>query len=591
MIKSIRPQYRLLLLFTVTLAVYCSSLIEITLKPNSVGIDDHGLLQYLLNHRLTFHDLFFVHNSGKYFRPFLGLTYLIDQRLWGEMVFGYRLINVLLHACNALFAYLIGRLLLQSEPDREAISLASSVLFAVHPLAVESVAWISGRTDLLATFFALIAVYLYLSAHDKNAFYMLPASLVCTMASFFSKETGIIPIILIMAWDLYYRKHFIFPKLKFAPIFTLLLVSAGIFYFVMRYHALSARDMSMEIIKAHIFSIDFSAINLFFASYGFYFKKFLIPFPMQFAIDSINVFIYRFFGSVVISLFAVTAFFPRLVRYHFLYFWALIGLLPAAIVSFTDIAWTSWAERYLYFSLVPLSFAGGTFFVKIANSGLVFARRISLFFAVVVVIIFAATSVQRSHIWNNDLALAGDTFEKAPLFVPASVAYARSLEKTGRREEAEKQLHQAEFLPGPKHQVFYNLGLISMRKGNYTIAEEYLLHALSDAREDRKLRLMGPYVKKTIYMSLSNLKIKQSSLYTDTRAKDRYYKKAAGYLVDAYREEPTDSFLLYNIGKLYLLMKNKAEARKYFEEFIKKSNDDIYRQTAEKLLQKIADSV
>ncbi len=588
MIKSIQPKYILLLLFTATVGIYCSSLIEITLKPAVIGIDDRGLMHYLLNHKLTFHDIFCVSNPGKYYRPFLGLTFLIDQRLWGETIFGYRLTNVLIHTSNTLLAFLIGRTLFKIHPHRNKISFLATLLFTVHPMAVESVAWISGRTDLLATFWSLLAFYLYLSANYKNALWIVPLSLLCALAAALSKEMGIIIFILIIGWEVYYRKYFYFLKIKFASIFVALILSGGLLYFVLRSHALASRDMSMEIIWSRIRSGEvFSSIKLFLSSYGFYIKKFVFPFPLQFAIDTINVNVYALFGAIVILLFGAGMLIQPVSRYLFFYFWVLLGLLPAAIVSFTDIAWTPWAERYLYFSLVPLSFISVMFSVQLINNLHGVPRKLVYACFAIVIIFFAFSSAQRAHMWNDDLALSYDTFKKSPSFIPAAVAYACALKEKGKRDEAEEQLHKAELLPGPKHQVLYQLGLISMSKGDHEKAKDFFQRALAEARNNKKLVQMGPYFKKSILVSLSDVELADSKSYDDMETKHRYYKKAIEYLVEAHNEEPSDTFLLYNIARLYLFTGNNAEAIKCFEEFIKKWDNDFYRQSAEKLLMKI----
>jgi len=591
MIISLRPKYVLLLLFTATMGLYCSSLIEITLKPSVIGIDDRGLLQYLLNHRLSFHDIFFVQNPGKYFRPFLELTLLIDQKLWDDHIFGYRLTNVLLHTCNTLIVYAIGKALFKTSSYRTEASFGAAILFAVHPVAVESVAWISGRTDLLVTLWSLLAFYFYLLANNKNAVYTLPLSLACALAAALSKETGIIVFILMIGWEIYYRKNYDIPKKKFALIFILLLLLSGILYFVLRFNALATRDMSMEMIGSRILSGEvFSSMKLFFASYGFYTKKFFVPFPLQLAIDTINVNMYAIGGVVLMLLFGTGMFIPMFARYRFYFFWALLGLLPAAVVSFTDIAWTPWAERYLYFSLVPLSFISSIFCVQLINSRQGFPRKVMVVCAAIVIIVFAFTSIQRAHVWNNALALSSDTYKKSPYFIPTAVEYARSLNEKGMRDEAEQQLHKAASLLGPKHQLFYYLGGMSMEKGDHERAKQYYLRALAEARNDKKLVQMGPYLKKTILASLSDVEMVESNAHTDKKTKNRYYQSAIEYLLEARKEDSSDAFLLYSIAKLYLAIGNNVEAIKYFEEFIGKWDHDIYRQAAERLLKKIQKS-
>jgi tetratricopeptide (TPR) repeat protein len=81
-----------------------------------------------------------------YYRPVVTLSLWLDGRTGGGSALAYHVTNVLLHAACSLLALLLLRALLGS--DRAA--LAGALLFAVHPIHAESVAWVSGRTDLWA---------------------------------------------------------------------------------------------------------------------------------------------------------------------------------------------------------------------------------------------------------------------------------------------------------------------------------------------------------------------------------------------------------------------------------------------------------
>ncbi len=77
-------------------------------------------------------------------------THALDYRLWELNAFGYHLTNIFLHALNAILSYL---LCLRLQDSRIAAALAAG-LFVIHPLQIESVAWISERKNLLSmTFF------------------------------------------------------------------------------------------------------------------------------------------------------------------------------------------------------------------------------------------------------------------------------------------------------------------------------------------------------------------------------------------------------------------------------------------------------
>ena len=102
--------------------------------------------------------------------PITWLTFGVDHALWGMNAFGYHLTNVLLHAANAALFYLLALFLLRagSSPASAGATtlgaVVAALLFAVHPLRVESVAWVTERRDVLSALFYLLTVLAYLKA-------------------------------------------------------------------------------------------------------------------------------------------------------------------------------------------------------------------------------------------------------------------------------------------------------------------------------------------------------------------------------------------------------------------------------------------
>lgn len=95
--------------------------------------------------------------------PMLWLSYMADTDVWGTQAFGYHLTNILLHAANAALLFWV---LLRMTGSRWR-SLFVAALFAVHPLRVESVAWIAARKDVLSGFFLLLGWLAYLRYVDR----------------------------------------------------------------------------------------------------------------------------------------------------------------------------------------------------------------------------------------------------------------------------------------------------------------------------------------------------------------------------------------------------------------------------------------
>jgi len=146
--------------------------------------------------------------------PVAWMTLGLDYLAWGMNPAGYHLTNVLLHSANAAVLYLVAlRLLRAATPaatkgDLPAWRLSAAfaaLLFAVHPLRVESVAWVTERRDVLSGLFYLLAVWAYLRdaevASDgdirRRPWYWV--SLGCFVPALLSKAiTVTLPIVLIV---------------------------------------------------------------------------------------------------------------------------------------------------------------------------------------------------------------------------------------------------------------------------------------------------------------------------------------------------------------------------------------------------------
>jgi Tfp pilus assembly protein PilF len=94
---------------------------------------------------------------GHYWHPLTWLSHMLDVQLFGKSPAGPHAVNVLFHAANAVLLFL----LLTRLTGAHAKSAMVAALFALHPLRVESVAWISERKDVLSAFFGFVALLFY----------------------------------------------------------------------------------------------------------------------------------------------------------------------------------------------------------------------------------------------------------------------------------------------------------------------------------------------------------------------------------------------------------------------------------------------
>src|SRR3989304_3266821 len=92
----------------------------------------------------------------------------VDYVVWGMDPFGYHLTNLFLHAANAVVFYFVALCLLRlaipdvSDGERQAFHLSAAfaaLVFAIHPLRVESVVWATERRDVLSGLFFLLTIW------------------------------------------------------------------------------------------------------------------------------------------------------------------------------------------------------------------------------------------------------------------------------------------------------------------------------------------------------------------------------------------------------------------------------------------------
>jgi Flp pilus assembly protein TadD len=106
--------------------------------------------------------------------PLTWLTLSADWAVWGMQPFGYHLTSLVLHAINGAVFFLVAvRLLDRALPGTSAVAIraggtVAALVFAIHPLRAESVAWVTERRDVLSGLFYLLTVLTYLYAVEAE---------------------------------------------------------------------------------------------------------------------------------------------------------------------------------------------------------------------------------------------------------------------------------------------------------------------------------------------------------------------------------------------------------------------------------------
>lgn len=116
-----------------------------------------------------------------FFRPLLSLSLIIDHTMWGLNAMGYHATNIFMHSINSYAVFLVAILLLKTSPFHEkriwSLALLSGFVFLILPSHTEAIAWISGRTDVIAAFFCILAFYMYLLYKQHSKILYVPISI------------------------------------------------------------------------------------------------------------------------------------------------------------------------------------------------------------------------------------------------------------------------------------------------------------------------------------------------------------------------------------------------------------------------------
>ncbi len=99
--------------------------------------------------------------------PFTNISYSIDFSIWGLYAPGFRLTQVLLHGANSVLIFVILNRLIAVR----SVPFLTAILFAIHPLNIETVVWISERKNILSSFFSLLSFFYYIQfVKSENLF-------------------------------------------------------------------------------------------------------------------------------------------------------------------------------------------------------------------------------------------------------------------------------------------------------------------------------------------------------------------------------------------------------------------------------------
>ena len=507
--------------------------------------------------------------SPDYYRPLTIASYLLDLWLGGGGPFAFHLSVVVAHAaCAVLVALLAAQLLGRGRVPRSA-ALAAGLLFAVHPVHTESVAWAAGRSDVLATLFLLAA--LVVQRAGPPSWPRAAATGGLALLALGAKEVGaaLYPLLL-------FRAQLTGPA-EISPSWPgrgpgggpdparpratrgaadLLRDYAGFAAALAVYAALRGAALgSLSGEQAGEVAPTATLPLLFWAAAG-YLRELVWPLPLNAYIDAVP--------RDALSLAALAAFLVATAASLrawgrgdgvplFSLLWIAVALLPSLAIVW-KIPEVPMAERYLYLPSVGLCLLVASAGARAVATG-VDARLLAAPLAAVAVGAFAVT-VARNPVWHDDVALWEDTVQKTAVSGMAWRSLGTAYQQRGRSAEARNALERAlRFANSPRglQVVHNNLGTLAMQDGDYPAA----LHSYEQALA------ANPNAADTLF----NVGLARFFAGGQTAA-------AAGEAIQFYQRaqalSPHDPDIDAALGQAYAAAGDRAQAIQFLEQSLRK---------------------
>jgi len=348
---------------------------------------------------------FFSRSYLYMYAPLTFITYAIDYHISGLDPFYFKLTNLILHLFNVTLVFLLAQQLFK---NKAAITIMT-LLFAIHPLNVDSVSWISARSNLLATLFFFLALLFYMQYVDKKRAFWLVMVTTCFLFSLLSKSAGImLPLTLLLIDYLNNRKITWKVVLEKLPVLFL----SFIFGLVALYFRSDSGNP--ESIMAYNFFDRFLMICLSLTGYLF---RTVVPLHLSaiYAYPHKNGTFLPFFYFLAPMILAGLIFLVsrlkslrREIIFGLLFF--VVNVLMTQLVLLED---GFMANRYGYLPCVGLIFIIAACFDHF-RMGSKMVKKISIVSMVFFLILFSVITYKRSLQWNNTLTLFNNAVEQSP---------------------------------------------------------------------------------------------------------------------------------------------------------------------------------
>jgi tetratricopeptide (TPR) repeat protein len=440
--------YRLGLVILLVMLVYGNTINHGFVWDDTDIIVNNPLLEKLGNIPQFFLSEDKVATATGYYRPITYISFALDRAIWGLNPLGFNITNLVLHILVALLFYASVVALFK----KERLALVAALLFAVHPLAGETVNFhAGGRNTLLSACFALLALLYYLKGRR------FPSVLFFTLA-IFSKEFALLLPLVFLFYDYRLQQK----KVRFGAYIPYLIPI--ICYLVLRSYAVQkANFLESFTFSKQLWLTPYLVVR--------YLLNMINPFQLKVMYDeSTNIYICILCLLIVILLTGAIFIFRKHKELPFSAYWFLLFLLP--VVNIIPLYSNSLiADRYAYFSLMGFALALAVIICKLNT-------RVVTITVVILCSLYSIIDFRQNHIWKDDAAFFTRMTKDAPQMFIGYRNLGLYYYNTGDIANAEHYLALACSKPDIPASYLVGAASMFMEANKYDKAEALLLKSL-----------------------------------------------------------------------------------------------------------------
>jgi protein O-mannosyl-transferase len=478
--------------------------------------------------------------------PLTWLSHMVDAQLYGMNAGGHHVTNVFLHIINSLMLFWLLHRMTQ-EPGRSAFV---AMIFAIHPLHVESVAWVAERKDVLSMFFFMLTLCAYVAYVRQPRLGMYALVFLFYAMGLMAKPMLVtLPFVLLLldVWPLrrltmearalpWRRLGQLIPEK--IPLLVLTVASSVITYVVQQQgNAVSALDaLPMKVRTANVL-----------ISYVEYMAKIFWPSRLAVLYPYSSARSVSWFVALLLLLVLCFAAIAAARRYPYIpvgWFWFLGTLVP--VIGLIQVGVQSMADRYTYLPLVGISMIVAWGVPDLLRPLRLHKPILAAASGVVIVSCMIVAWYQVQY-WKSTLALWGRALEVTADNFTAHHAIASELGTLGKNAEAIAHLNEALRIKPNYPEAHYNIGLELVALNKWDEAGTHFSEAI---------RLDPSFA--SAHNNLANILVAQGRL---TEAADEYS--------EALRLSPNYVDAHFNLAVVFLKQGKVDEAKRELLEVLK----------------------